>query len=195
MPGLDVAALKRRIGRRELAPLHLFVGEDVRLVERMVSGVEATVDPADQPFAVERIYAGEPGGSPLDIAAAARVFPMLGDRRIVIVLRAERILKPKRASRAAESAESDDEQAGETDAAADLGPLEDYISAPVASTTVVFVATGMDRTRRLTKQLVKAAQVTEFPGLETDGPGGRGRYEDGGARMGTGRVRSDWPDH
>ncbi len=174
MPALAVAELKKRIGRRALSPLHLFVGEDVRLVERMVAGVEGTVDPADQPFAVERLYAGEPGGSPLDIAAAARVFPMLGDRRIVIVLRAERILKPKRAARATEGAAADSDTADDAETPADMGPLEDYIAAPVESTTLVFVATEIDRTRRLTKQLVQAAAVTEFAGLEGDRAGGRG---------------------
>lgn len=173
MPALDVPQLKKRIGRRELAPIHLFVGEDVRLVDRIVDDVEATIDEADRPFAVERIYAGEPGGSPLEIADAARVFPMLGNRRIVIVLRAERFLKPRRAARAGEgggaveSVESDDE------AVADLGPLEDYFVSPVPSTTVVFVATEVDKTRRLTKKLLQIAEVTDFTGLGTGGPPGR----------------------
>lgn len=170
MPALDLPALKKRIEKRDLAPIHLFLGEDVRLVERIVTDVEATVDPADQPFAVERIYAGEPGGSALDIAAAARVFPMLGDRRIVIVLRAERLLKPKRASRAAEAEE---EPAAEEEVSADVGPLEDYVEAPVPSTSLVFVATEIDRTRRLTKKLLQSAQVTEFKGLDLVGPAGR----------------------
>jgi DNA polymerase-3 subunit delta len=172
MASLDVPGLKRRIGRRDLAPIHLFLGEDVRLVERMVADVEATVDPADQPFAVERIYAGEAGGSPLDIAAAARVFPMLGDRRIVIVLRAERLLKPRRAGRADEPDTTEGEP--DAEAPADMQPLEDYVAAPVPSTSLVFVAADVDRTRRFTKTLLQAAEVTEFSGLDAGGPGGRG---------------------
>ena len=176
MPSLDVPHLKRRIGRRELAAIHVFVGEDARLIERMVADVEATVDPADQPFAVERIYAGEAGGSPLDIADAARVFPMLGDRRIVFVMRAERLLKPKRASR---SQEPDDEAEPDAEAPADLQPLEDYVAAPVPSTSLVFVATEMDRTRRFTKKLLQAAEVTEFSGLDAGGQGRRGNVTAG----------------
>jgi len=174
MPALDLPNLKRKIGRRELEAIHVFVGEDVKLVERIVDDVEATVHPDDQPFAVERIYAGEPGGSPLDIAAAARVFPMLGDRRIVIVLRAERLLKPKRASRTADADGEDEAGAEDAGAPGDTGPLEDYIASPVDSTTLVFVATEVDRSRRLTKQLIKAAAVTEFSGLPQDRPGSRG---------------------
>jgi len=177
MPGLDVPALKKRIGRAELSPIHLFVGEDVRLVERFISDVEATIDPADQPFAVERLYAGEPGGAPLDIAAAARVFPMLGDRRIVIVLRAERILKPKRAARAGDAEADEGAASDDGGSTGDLGPLEDYLAAPVPSTTLVFVATEIDRTRRLTKKLLQAADVTEFHGLEGGGSGTRAGAE------------------
>lgn len=172
MPNLSAEALRKRIKDRALGPLHVFVGEDAVLIDRLVDAVEGTVDEADRPFAVERLYAGEEGGAPLDIAAAARVLPMLGDRRIVIVLRAERLLKPKRGKGA--SAEVDDD--GATDAtpeAADAAPLEDYIASPADSTTLLFVAAGMDRTRRLVKQLIKAAEVTEFEGLSADRPAER----------------------
>jgi DNA polymerase-3 subunit delta len=42
------------------------------------------------------------------------------------------------------------------------------------STTLLFVASEVDRTRRLTKRLLQAAQVTEFTGLEGGGRGARG---------------------
>jgi DNA polymerase-3 subunit delta len=136
----------------------------------MIDAVEATVDEGDRPFAVERVYAGEAGGAPIDIAAAARMLPMLGDRRIVIVLRAERFLKPKRASKAGEGDDRPDEEAAD---AIDLAPLEAYVESPVDSTTVVFVASGIDRGRRFTKRVVEKATVTEFAGLVVEGPGGR----------------------
>jgi len=82
MPGLTLDALKKRIAEHKLERVHVFVGEDVRLVDQLVDAVEATIDPADQPFAVERVYAGDAGGTPIDIAASARVFPMLGDPNI-----------------------------------------------------------------------------------------------------------------
>jgi DNA polymerase III delta subunit len=99
MPSLDPGALRKLIADRRLGNLHLLVGEDVRLVEQTVDDIEGTIDAADRPFAVDRIFAAESGGSPIDIAAAACVFPMLGERRIVVVLRAERLLKPKRSSK------------------------------------------------------------------------------------------------
>lgn len=170
MPSLDQAALGKLIGSRRLGTLHVLVGEDVRLVEQAVNAIEATIDEADRPFAVDRVYAGESGGAPIDIAAAARVLPMLGDRRIVIVLRAERLLKPKRAVKAPEIAEIEE---AEDDTAIEFGPLEDYLANPAPFTTLVFVAAGIDRSRRFTKRLLEKAHVTEFSGLAAASPMGR----------------------
>jgi DNA polymerase-3 subunit delta len=165
VPALDVSALRKHIKSGKLSPLYLLVGEDVKLVDAMVDGIESTVDPADRPFAVERLYAGEAGASPIDIAAAARVYPMLGDRRIVFVLRAERILKPKRASKAA--AEESDESAAE-ESSMDFAPLEEYLDAPAPSTTLVFVAADIDKGRRFSKNLIAKAQTVVFGGFDTD---------------------------
>ncbi len=172
MPALDLQALKQQIAERRLAPIYVFVGEDLKLIDRIVSDVEATVAEEDRAFAVERVYAGEPGGTPLQIVDSARMMPMLGDRRIVIVLRAERLLKPKRAAKAAVE-DDDQEEAGGSGEPIDLGPMEDYVAAPVSSSTLIFVATEIDRTRRLTKRLVEKAAVVEFAGLSADNPMGR----------------------
>lgn len=173
MATLDLPALKKRIADRKVERVHVFVGEDVRLIDQMVDAVEAIVDVADRPFAVERVYAGDAGGSPVDIAAAARAFPMLGDRRIVIVLRAEKFLKPKRKAAAVDDAVAEE---AEAEAALDFAPLEEYVQKPVDSTTLVFVATEIDRSRRFTKRLLeqKHVLVTEFNGLRVEtGPGRR----------------------
>jgi DNA polymerase-3 subunit delta len=174
VPALDLAALRTQLKASKLAPVYLFVGEDVKLIDQMIDAVEATIDAADRPFAVERLYAGEVNASPVDIAASARVFPMLGDRRIVFVMRAERLLKPKRATKAMESDEPTD---AAEDAGIDCVALEEYIAAPVPSTTVVFVATEIDRTRRFTKRLVDKAQVVVFGGLSIEDVPGRREAE------------------
>ena len=51
-------------------------------------------------------------------------------------------------------------------------PLEGLL--PTFVTTLVFVATDIDRGRRLSKLLLKQATVVEFGGLAT--PGGRGGW-------------------
>ena len=95
MPAIDLATLKKHVADRRLAPVYVLVGEDVKLVDRMVDAIESTVDPADRPFAVDHVYAGETSGSPVNIVSSARGLPMLGDRRLVIVLRAERLRPPR----------------------------------------------------------------------------------------------------
>ena len=172
MASLALHALKKQLDARDLALVYLFVGEDTKLIDRMVDAVEATIDPADRPFAVDRLYAGEAGCSPIDIAAAARMLPMLGDRRLVIVLRAERLLKPKRAaSKQVELVEEEPAESAETDTV-DFTPLEDYLAAPVESTTLLFVAGDADWGRRFTKRLLERAQVVAFDGLSNVSPDG-----------------------
>jgi len=169
MPGLSVAALKKQVEGRQLASVYLLVGEDMKLSGRLADSLESVVDPADRAFAVERVYAGESSGTPDAIAGSARTLPMLGDRRIVVVLRAERLLKPKRGRKggSAEDGPDGDGDSGPVDA----GPLEAYLENPVPSTTLVFVASEVDRTRRLTKRLFAAAAVVECGGFGAVGRG------------------------
>jgi DNA polymerase III subunit delta len=173
VPSLTLQALKQQITDRTPAPVYLFVGEDVKLMDRMVQGLEQVVDPADRAFAVDRFYAGEASATPQAIADAARSIPMLGDRRLVFILRAERFLKPRRSSKAATSVDEDAEDA-DAEQAVDAGALEAYLASPVPSTTLVFVATEVDRARRLTKRVLEAAKVVAFDGL---GGGEGGRHE------------------
>jgi DNA polymerase-3 subunit delta len=183
VPSLDLQALERKIAARQLAPVHVFIGTDVRLIERLVDAIEATIDEADRPFAVDRLYAAEPGGSPVDIASSAQVLPMLGDRRLVIVRRAERLLKPKRASKPAET-DSDEPVEDAEDSGADLTALEEYVAQPADFSTLLFVATEADRTRRFTKRLLEKAQVTRFDGFNVGSPADRaGARRDAAAQL------------
>jgi len=173
VPNLDIDALRTHIRKRELQRVYLFVGEDVKLAGSMVDAIEGTVDEADRPFAVDRVYAAEPGGFPVDIAASCRSLPMLGDRRLVIVMRAEKLLKPKRAGKTSDEDEEEaDDPADADSAASDMTPLEDYLAAPSDFATLVFVATEIDRGRRFTKQLVAKGHVVEFGGIRAEGSRG-----------------------
>jgi DNA polymerase III subunit delta len=177
VPSITVSALKQQIVALRLAPLYVIVGDDVRLADGLVEAIEGTVDEADRPFAVERLYAMEPGGAPIDIAAAARMLPMLGNRRIVTVLRAEKLLKPKRATKADASDGADDLGHEDSESVGDVTPLEDYVNSPVDSTTVVFVASEVDRSRRFTKKLLERAQVAELAGFIRKDDRNRGVYD------------------
>jgi DNA polymerase-3 subunit delta len=90
---------------------------------------------------------------------------MMSDRRVVIVLRAERLLKPKRRGK------SDDESPSADETPADTDVLDAYIKSPAPETTLVLVATDVDRTRRLFKTLQKQGTVVECWGLKGDRDG------------------------
>lgn len=174
MPALSVDALRKHYKTGKLAPVYLIVGDDAKLIEQLIDGIEATVDEADRAFSVDRVYAGEvdKGGSPVDIIASARTPSMLGGPRIVIVMRSERLFKPKRGGGKAAEASVEEEAAPISDDGApteplDLGPIEDYLNAPVEGTTLVFVASDVDGTRKLTKRVKEAAQVVDCSGPET----------------------------
>lgn len=169
MPLLSVDALRKQIKSGKLATVYAIVGEDTKLVDGLVDGIEATIDPADRAFSVDRVYATEAGGAPVDIIASARTPSMLGGPRVVIVLRAERFFKPKRGGKKAESDDTEAEAGEESGSseALDLAPIDDYLASPLDSTTLVFVASDIDLTRRTSKKLKELAQFVECYGLET----------------------------
>lgn len=170
MPLLSVDALRKQIKSGKLAPVYVIVGEDTKLVDGLVDGIEATIDPGDRAFSVDRVYATEGGGAPVDIIASARTPSMLGGPRVVIVLRAERFFKPKRGGKKAEAEDTDGEGGEESGSseALDLAPIDDYLASPLESTTLVFVAADVDLTRRTSKKLKELAQFVECHGLETN---------------------------
>ncbi len=156
MPSLSPPALRKQIAQRTLDPVYLIVGDDDAEMTRMTNELSSVVEDELRAFNLERLYAGEKAGSPQAIVQAARTLPMMGDRRVVIVLRAERILKPKRARE--EGGEGED--AGPTDA------LEAYVKSPEPMTTLVLVAADVDRVRRLFKAIQKHATIVECWGLK-----------------------------
>jgi DNA polymerase-3 subunit delta len=92
---------------------------------------------------------------------------MMGDRRVVVVLRAERLLKPKR--RPNKTAEGDEGESGEdVEPPSDLDALTEYVQAPVPSTTLVLVSTDLDKTRKIGKTLQKHAAIVECWGLKNE---------------------------
>ena len=151
MPALTLASLRTQIQARKLAPVYLFFGDDVRLMEQMVDAIEATIDPADRPFAVERMYAGEDGGSPLDVAAVGERLPDAGrspDRHCDArgaLSEAEARRQGRGAPRPRRStAEAEDDARAR---ALDTVPLEAYVDNP-SPTTVAGVRARPASTRR-----------------------------------------------
>jgi DNA polymerase-3 subunit delta len=166
MPGATPSAVRKQIAQRKLDPIYLIVGDDDAEMTRLAADISAVVEDELRAFNVERVYASEKGVTPVSIVEAARVLPMMSDRRVVIVLRAERILKPKRRGGEEELLPGAEEPPANTDI------LDAYVKTPVPETTLVFVATDVDRTRRLYKTLLKQATIVECWGLKGARDGG-----------------------
>ena len=164
MPTTPAAAVYAHIASGATQPVYLIVGDDDAELSKLASAFSGMVEPALRPFNVDRLYAGEKGVTPGAIVESARLLPMMADRRVVVVLRAERLLKPKRRGKAADadavSAEDGQEPPTELDV------LEAYIRQPVAETTLVLVAADVDRTRKVYRAIQKHAAIVECWGLK-----------------------------
>jgi DNA polymerase-3 subunit delta len=163
MPNHSPAEVRAAIAARTPAPVYLLLGDDEAELATLTAGLSGLVEDELRAFNVERIYAGEKGATPAAIVEAAQMLPMMGDRRIVVALRAERFFKPKRKGRTVEEPEDGDAGA---EPPSDLDPLTDYVQNPAPSTTLVLVASDLDRTRRAGKALLKHATVVECWGLK-----------------------------
>jgi DNA polymerase-3 subunit delta len=162
MPSTTPQSLRKQLSQGKPDPVYLIVGDDEAEMARLTAEVSAVIEDELRAFNLERMYATDKGVTPAAIVESARTFPMLGDRRVVLVLRAERIFKPKRRGKGIEDAiGSDDEEP-----AGDVDVLEAYLKAPEPGTTLVFVASDVDRTRRLYKTLQKHATIVECWGLK-----------------------------
>lgn len=145
---LKPAAARAQITSGALKPLYVIVGDDEAEKTGLVAALGDAIDPELRAFNVDRLYGAETTVSAF--FDAVRTLPLLVPRRVIIVLQADRLLAPKRESATAEK---------------DLEALEDFVKAPEAHATVVFVADALDGRRTLTKLLYKNAVVIECGGL------------------------------
>ena len=120
MPTANPAAVRKQIAQGKIDPIYLIVGDDEAEMSKLAADISGVVEDELRAFNLERLYANDKSVTPSAIVQAARTLPMLGDRRVVLVLRAERILKPKRRGkpRDAESAEEAEGAAGASATAA-----------------------------------------------------------------------------
>jgi DNA polymerase III subunit delta len=162
MPITTPADLRAAIAKRSLAPVYLLVGDDDAEISHLAAEIAAVIEDELRAFNVDRLYAGEKGVTAASIVESSRLLPMMADRRVVVVLRGERLLKPKRRGRAADAdAAGDDDEP-----ASDLDVLTEYVQRPEPTTTLVIIATDVDRSRRIGKALYKSAAVVECWGLK-----------------------------
>jgi len=174
MPTITVSDTKKQLAAGKPAPVFVLTGPDEREKSELASSFGDLVEPELRAFNVERVYGGDTTAPA--IVDAARTLPMMADRRIVVVLQADRLLNPKKRG-------GDDGEEG----AGDLEVLVDYLGSPERQTVLVFVLPppepGGDPRRkhdllplpgntRVTKALAKAATIVscgEFGGTREVG--------------------------
>jgi DNA polymerase-3 subunit delta len=171
MPSLTVADLRKQLADRTPAPVYVLTGPDEREKSVLAAEIGDLVDDEIRAFNVERFYGAE--ASPVEVAEAARTLPMLGDRRVIVVMQAERLLNPKRKGGEAEL------DADEPDG--DVQPLVDYVARPSEKSVLVLVLSPaepppqgrghdllpLNGSTKITKALAKTATIVlvgEFPG-------------------------------
>ena len=144
MPALTPAALRKQLASGELGPLYLLTGADDAEKSAVAGEFADSVEEGLRAFNSDRLYGGETSVDTL--IDCANTLPMMAPRRVVVVLEAEKLLVPKRESKAAEEEQE---------------RLEAFLKAPSPHTTMVFVAGALDMRRRVVKLLVKEAQVVD----------------------------------
>jgi DNA polymerase III subunit delta len=162
MPVLEQDVLLSQLAAGRFEPVYLVIGDDEIARDDMTKAFQAAVPEDVQPFAFERRSALDASTKPEAIVASARTPPFIGDRRVIVVTRAERWFKPK---------SKDDGAGDDEDDAGGYEVLEAYFERPDPLATVVFAATDVNRTLRVVKALLKVAHVVECWGLRPEKSG------------------------
>ena len=116
MPTSTPAAVRKQITAGKPDPLYLIVGDDEAEMSHLAADLSGMVEDELRAFNVERLYASDKSSTPAAIVEAARQLPMMSTRRVVVVLRAEKLLKPKRKGKAGDAPEPEDTEPGQTPA-------------------------------------------------------------------------------
>jgi len=150
MPLVTAAALRKDIASGSTAPVYVLLGEDEIEKADVAAQFLELVDEGLRAFNVDRFYGGAVSAS--QVIDTANTHPMMVPRRVIVVLEAEKLLVPKRESKATEE---------------DQERLTEFIKAPAPDSTVVFVCSGLDKRRTLVKLLLKQAQVVDCGTIES----------------------------
>jgi DNA polymerase III delta subunit len=127
-----------------MAMLYALVGaDDIEKAALATQMIEA-VDEGFRAFNIDRLYGGETSVD--EMIDTANTLPMMLPRRVVVIHEAEKMLAPKRESKAADAAQE---------------RLEAFLKAPPPHATVVFVCGALDQRRRTVKLLLNEAQVVD----------------------------------
>ncbi|MFA6455683.1 MAG: DNA polymerase III subunit delta [Bacteroidota bacterium] len=113
----DVERFVSSFAKRQFASLYFFHGEETFLIEEVVASlIDHAVDPAMKEFNLDIIHGNEIDGK--RIVSLASSYPMMADRRVIIIKEFERVPENK--------------------------VLEQYVEHPSETTTLVMIANSAD---------------------------------------------------
>jgi DNA polymerase-3 subunit delta len=143
---LDYDQFRSRAKERRLDSLYLLVGDEQYLHDRALRLLYGTVDEASRSFNISVLSVGADAGNGQQVTAAmvvdaANQYPMMSDRRIVVVRDFEKL---------------NEDQAD---------PLIEYLKRPAPTTVMAFQAASVDKRRKLTAALMKTCTVVSLDRL------------------------------
>ena len=122
----------------------MLMGDDELEKAGVAGEFDDMVDEGLRAFNVDRLYGGEIKVD--DLVDATATLPMMVPRRVVLILEAEKLLIPRKESRAADE---------------ELERLAAFLKAPPPHATTVFVCGPVDKRRKGVQLLMKEAQVVD----------------------------------
>jgi DNA polymerase-3 subunit delta len=130
---------ERQVTSGRIGPLYLFEGPERWLLQRGLRLIrEAVIEPALEEFNVDELSVA--GGNLEEALRAARQYPMMASRRLVVVRDFESISEER-----------------------PLEALKGYLRSPTETTVLVFKSAGLDNRRTISTLLKKGCQVVSFP--------------------------------
>jgi DNA polymerase III delta subunit len=101
VPALTTTILRKQLAEGDTDPLYMLVGADDLEKSAVAAEFAEMVEEDLRVFNVERMYGGE---TKVDaVIDAASTLPMMAPRRVIVIAEAEKILMPKRESKASEA--------------------------------------------------------------------------------------------
>jgi DNA polymerase-3 subunit delta len=149
LPAITPAQLRKQLETGETDPLYMLLGGDDAEKASVAAEFAEMLDEGLRAFNFERLYGGDMKVD--DLIQAAAMLPMMAPRRVVVILEAEKLLVPKRESKAADE---------------ELERLEQFVKAPPDHATVVFVCGAADGRRRVVKLLRDQASLVDCGTIE-----------------------------
>lgn len=135
---IGLERIREDVRKKAFAPVYYIHGEDDFLIEEAVDSlVDAAIREADRGFNYDVIDGND--ADPRAVLTLASTFPMMSERRVIVVRNADKLNDPK--------------------------PLSSYLNNPSASTLLIFSATKPDKRKSIHKALDAGTRTVELPRL------------------------------